>query len=344
MAGRTKERLSPEAVGGFCAQAALLLSAGIPLQDGLETLAADGDGLCAGVSEALTRTGLLSAALESDSRWPEYAVKMVAVGERTGRLEESLKYLSGYYAREGRLRSAVAGAAAYPAVLGGMLALIVLVMLWKVFPVFERVLAGIGVGLTGTAGSMMQLGRSVGWTVLVLTGVALSIASVCAYLMNTKKRADVMTAAGKFGPVRRIRRNMASARAATALSLLLGSGFPADEALEQARDAVQDAEAAKKIDAIRESLLRGETLADAMVRSELFEGIHNRMIRAGAAAGREHEALAEIAGECTAQVEAGVEKLTSVIEPTLVVLLTVVIGAVIASVMLPMAQILTGML
>jgi type IV pilus assembly protein PilC len=68
------------------------------------------------------------------------------------------------------------------------------------------------------------------------------------------------------------------------------------------------------------------------------------MIRMGVAAGREDQVMGKIAGLYEEQVEDGISRLVGIIEPTLIALLAVVIGAVLLSVMLPMAGILSSML
>ena len=68
------------------------------------------------------------------------------------------------------------------------------------------------------------------------------------------------------------------------------------------------------------------------------------MIRMGIAAGREDQVMGRIARVCEEQVEDGIDGLVSVIEPTLVALMCIVIGAVLLSVMLPMAGMLTSLM
>ena len=81
-----------------------------------------------------------------------------------------------------------------------------------------------------------------------------------------------------------------------------------------------------------------------MEKSRLFDSLNNRMIRMGVAAGREDQVMNKIAGLYEEQVETGISQMVSIIEPTLIALLSVVIGAILLSVMLPMAGILSSML
>ena len=138
------KKISSAELSIFCGQVALILEAGLPLYDGMETLAgADKESENAEMfrkaSEGVTATGSLYEALKSDNRWPEYMVEMVGIGERSGHLESIMRGLESYYAREDRIRSSVVSAVTYPILLSVLLAVIVFILLWRVLPVFRRV-------------------------------------------------------------------------------------------------------------------------------------------------------------------------------------------------------------
>ena len=152
MSNKKNQKISSAELSIFCGQVALILEAGLPLYDGMETLAgADNNSENAEMfkkaSQGVTETGSLYEALKNDDRWPEYMVEMVGIGERSGHLESIMRGLESYYAREDRIRSSVVSAVTYPILLAVLLAVIVLILLWRVLPVFRRVLEGMGVGL-----------------------------------------------------------------------------------------------------------------------------------------------------------------------------------------------------
>ena len=104
-----------------------------------------------------------------------------------------------------------------------------------------------------------------------------------------------------------------------------------------------DKEAAEKVQVIRSGLENGKSFADAVSDTGLFEELHARMIRMGCATGHEDQVLGKLSELYEEQVEEDISRLISIIEPSLVALLTVVIGAVLLSVMLPMAGILSSL-
>ena len=350
MAGKVKRGLDSAELSSFCSQVALILSAGLPLYDGMETLAETTRGseyadLYEDASKAVTETGSLYQALQRDDRWPTYLVEMTGIGEQTGQLEKVMNGLSDYYAREDRIRTSIIGAITYPLVLGVMLVLIIAIMLWKVLPVFQRVLNSMGAELSGSGSALMRLGSTIGWVVLALVGLVVLAVVVGAILLKTSARDKVLAFVRRiFPPMRTLSMKLASSRVASVLSMMLSSGFPTNEAFRLLPSVLSDSEAADKVQGIRKELDGGAAFADAISHSKLFEGLHDRMIRMGVAAGREDQVMAKIADLYEEQVEEGIARLVAIIEPTLIVMLAIVIGAVLLSVMLPMAGILSSML
>ena len=350
MAGKNKRSISSSELSSFCSQVALILSAGLPIYDGMETLAETAKNteyadLYQSASRGVNETGSLYQALKQDDRWPKYLVEMTGIGEQTGQLENVMNGLSEFYGREDRIRSSVVGAITYPLVLGAMLVLIVLIMLLKVLPVFRRVLNSMGVAMTQSGAALMKLGAIVGWVVLALVGIVVLGVLVCVILMRTSARGSVLAFLYRlFPPVRSLSMKLSSARVASVLSMMLHSGFPTGEAFRLMPTILSDDGAADRVEGIRRELDAGGSFADAISHSGLFDGLHDRMIRMGVAAGREDQVMARIAGLYEEQVEDGISRLVSIIEPTLIALLSVVIGAVLLSVMLPMAGILSSML
>ena len=350
MAGKVKRGLDSAELSSFCSQVALILSAGLPLYDGMETLAETTRGseyadLYEDASKAVTETGSLYQALQRDDRWPTYLVEMTGIGEQTGQLEKVMNGLSDYYAREDRIRTSIIGAITYPLVLGVMLVLIIAIMLWKVLPVFQRVLNSMGAELSGSGSALMRLGSTIGWVVLALVGLVVLAVVVGAILLKTSARDKVLAFVRRiFPPMRTLSIKLASSRVASVLSMMLSSGFPTNEAFRLLPSVLSDSEAADKVQGIRKELDGGAAFADAISHSKLFEGLHDRMIRMGVAAGREDQVMAKIADLYEEQVEEGIARLVAIIEPTLIVMLAIVLGAVLLSGMLPMAGILSSML
>lgn len=349
MSRNNKKGLSAAELSNFCGQVALILEAGLPLYDGMETLAGADQGsanadMYVSASNGVTESGSLYSTLKEDGRWPEYLVEMVGIGERSGQLERVMRGLESYYAREDRIHSSVVSAITYPLVLGIMLVLIVLILLWRVLPVFRRVLSSMGVAMTESGSTMMRLGTALGWVIMAVVALVLIAVVTVVILLRTKHRDKVLSFVQRLVPsVHRVNRKLSASRVASVLSMMLSGGFPMDEALEMTAKVLSDKDAASEVNAIRNGLDAGKSFADSVKETQLFEELHNRMITVGSATGREDQVLGKLAGLYEEQVEDGISRLVAIIEPTLVALLSLVIGAVLLSVMLPMAGILSSL-
>lgn len=343
-------RLSNGELSAFCMQIALMLGAGLPVHDGMEALSeaargsADGENY-AHIAARLQETGSLSAALRQDGGWQGYLVEMIAIGERAGCLEDVMNALAAHYDREARISGALRSAIAYPAVLCVMLLAILLIMVAKVLPIFRRVLGGMGVMMNAYGEWMMRAGSIIGWAMLGLIFILLALAAVCVLLLRTGAREKTLRFLNRcLPPLRRLNRRICAARAASVLSMLLSGGFPMEDALEMIPGALEDCAAAAKVEQVRARMAAGESFADALSQSRLFDPLHSRMIRMGAAAGREDQVMETVARACEEAVEDGVARMLSIIEPTLTAFLCVVIGMALLSVMLPMAGVISSMI
>ena len=350
-AKKKKRIMSSEELSSFCDQIALMLSSGMTLRDGIEMLAEDemkGNDKVhpyTNLYKVVDETGSLYVAMkENEEEWPSYMIEMVDIGEQTGRLEDIMVSLSTYYQREGRIRSAAVSAITYPLVLGVMLVIIIGILLWRVLPIFRRVLASLGIDASSSGSVLMKIGTWAGWIVLGLIALVVICAIVIAILMKTKHRSKILNLIKNiFPPVRRLTEKLSASRVAGILGLMLQSGFPMENALEMAPAALADRESIDKVNFIRDEMKKDQTFQEALSKSGLFADFHNRMLKVGAASGHEPQVMEKIAEIYEGQVEDGLDHLISIVEPTLVALLCIVIGAILLSVMLPMAGVLGSM-
>ena len=343
--------LTSEELSVFCDQIALMLESGMTVKDGIDMLAEDEEKANARVRpyslmrETIEETGSLYIAMkERESEWPHYMIEMVGIGEETGRLEDIMRNLSAYYLREGKIRDAASSAVTYPLVLGVMMVVIIAVLLWRVMPVFRRVLGSLGVDPNGSSVRLMNIGSIAGWIVLCLIAVVIVAVVAVVILMRTKHRDKVLAFLRKLlPPVQKISHKLSSSRIAGMLGMMLSGGFPIENAIDMAANALDDEQSISKVREIQDSMNKGEPFADAIASTGLFTDFYNRILKIGAASGHEPQVMTKIAEVYEEQVEDDLARLISLIEPVLVALLSIVIGAILLSMMLPMAGVMSSL-
>ena len=334
----------------FCEQVSLLLAAGMPIYEGMEALAEGYEGMreyprMKRMAEEVGKDGDLSGAMRRSGMFPSYLVEMTLVGERAGKLEWAMNELSQYYRREGRVFRALRSAVTYPVVLITMMACVIGVLIMKVMPVFRQVFASLGLDAGVSADSLLRVGMDIGYIVLVASAVLLTLALVAFVLTLTPARDKVTRFITRVFPLaRRLTERIAAQRFAGVMSMMIGSGFPIEEALRFAPTIVEPGFVREKLEKVEKMTSAGRSFPEAITDVGLFAPVYNRMVVVGFAAGQADAALAKVAEAYEDQVDDSFSKLVSTIEPTLVALLSVLVGAILLSVMLPMAGVLTGLM
>ena len=343
--------LTSEELSVFCDQIALILESGMTMKDGVDMLAEDEASQNSRVRPysllraTVEETGSLYIAMkERESEWPHYMIEMVGIGEETGRLEDIMRNLSAYYLREGKIKDAASSAVTYPVVLSVMMVVIIAVLLWRVMPVFRQVLGSLGVDPNGSSMRLMNLGTIAGWIVLAVIGLLILCAVTVLILMKTKHRDKVLQGLRNLlPPARKISRKLSASRIAGMLGMMLSGGFPVENALDMAANALEDEESIGAVKEIKQRMGEGEYFADAVSSTHLFSDFYNRILKIGSASGHEPQVLTKIAEVYEEQVEDDLGRLISLIEPVLVALLSIVIGAILLSMMLPMAGVMSSL-
>ncbi len=344
-----KFRLTNSDIGDLCLALAHLLRAGIGVGDALYLLAEDEErpnhrALLRQMAEAADGGLSLAAIVGSHSSFPEYMQGLLLVGEKVGRVPETLDALAQHYAGRARMERRLRAALLYPAVLTAVLLVVVGALLMWVLPVFNDVYAQMGSRLTGIAGGLLTLGRFLraalpwlcGLTALLVA--ALWMAAICAPLQK-RLMAWWNTHMGSRG----IGASLQTARFAQALAMAMQSGMTGEEAVTLASALAQGSpEHQARCRRSLEALEQGASLPMALREQQLLPGGACRLLEAGARSGSAEVVMAKLAEDLLEESEAALEQAAARVEPMVVVVLSLLVGAILFSVLLPLANILSA--
>ncbi|MCI9263714.1 MAG: type II secretion system F family protein [Oscillospiraceae bacterium] len=343
-----KKGMRNEEVSGLCLELSLLLHAGVTLGDALTLLAEESQGERRGLLEAMAREvdggNGLAAAMETAGGFPAYVRGLVAVGERSGRTEEALAALSRYYEERFRMSRRIRGALLYPAVMLGLMLVVIGVLLVKVLPIFDDVYASLGGRLTGLAGGLLSLGRWLDGIMPVLWGLlALAALLLLGFGLSEAFRERALALwRGRYGD-RGISRMMTTAQVARALSMGMVSGLPLEESLSLAAKIVEEVPAAsQRCLGCRTMLENGASLGRALRDSGLLPAAQCRLLELAQRGGSGDEAMSRIAEDLSQECDMALEEKVSRVEPALVLTCSVLVGLILLSVMLPLTHIMSA--
>ena len=342
-----KDRMSNDEISVLCMELALMLHAGVSVDDGLHLMLEDASGggrtAVRFLSEQVDDGTPLAKAMVASGAFPAYVTGLVEVGVRTGRLEEALNALSGYYNDRARMEAQVRSALLYPALLLLLMLAVIVVLLAKVLPVFDQVFQSLGGTMTGFAGGLLALGRYLDAALPVLCALLGVIALVLAAFAVSDRFRDGCLRSWRAGHgTRGVTGKLTAARMAQALSMGLRSGLPMEESLELAGDLLEDVPAAKKrCEDCRSKLDGGAPLAQALQETGAFAPVYCRMLALGARSGSADTVMAEIARRMADEGEAELQTQVSRVEPVLTIAGSLLVGVILLSAMLPLLNILS---
>lgn len=338
-----------ETVSAFCNGVAVMLAAGIQVDEAVAMLSDDtGDAftgqLFSQVYSELADGASLASALKSTGAFPEHAVSMIEVGERSGRLEQVLSSLALYYDEEGRMLARIRASVGYPAALLCLMSVIVAFTVWAVLPTFEGVYASLGGSLTAGSFGQVEASLVIGWIALVATLVCTAAALVVVALGFTANgRRRLMAVLARLPWTRDAMYELAFSRFMSCLAIYVAAGMNTDDAMGEALDTVTDKRLRERLErahALMLDLSAPRSLTQAISETGLLQPVYARMLAVSTRSGSLDASLDELSDLLFDEAVQGLDAAIDGVEPALAALVTVAVGATLVSVMLPLVGIM----
>ncbi len=348
MAATSKiKKLNSYEISSFCREMALLLQAGIAPGDGIDILAEDTTDASArkiydSISQVLHSGEKFHVALSMSEVFPDYVIHMVTIGEESGSMDTVMESLAEYYDREESIESSIKSAVSYPLIMVFMMLVVVLVLITKVLPIFEQVFTQLGTSMSGFSQSLLNLGNALNRYSVIMVAI-LVILAVCFiyFAMTTSGKEQLRNLLRKFGPTKRLMQEIETERFSSGMVLTLSSGMDTYESLALVKKLVTSDELKDKIDKCREMLLDGDSFPEALEKAEIFNSFYSQMIQVGFKSGSMDQAMKRVAERIEHDTQKRIYSLISVLEPTLVIILSIIVGMILLSVILPLMGIMS---
>ncbi len=325
----------------FTQELSTLLAAGLPLDRSLSILAAlvEGEGFSKVVRtllEAVRAGKSLAAAMGEHAQvFPKIYVNMIRAGESGGILEAVLRYLSEYLERSQALREEIKSALIYPVILATAAGLSLIILFVYVIPRFALIFKDVNQAIPwitriiiGLSGLLTQYG----WIIIAL--LMTSVAGAIFYLRNPEARAELDGFCLRAWLLGDLIRKFETARFSRTLSALMKGGVPLLEALGTVQGVMGNRLMARAISQVQVRVREGKGMARPMGESGLFPPLALNMIAVGEETGRLDAMLAEVAGYYDQDVKRTTKRLTSLMEPVLILGMGLIIGVVVISMLL----------
>jgi len=343
-------RVSRQQITQFTTQLATLQDAGLPIvrslrilenqqrpgkfKDVIGEVATDVEGGST-FSEALTKHPKVFDILY---------VSMVRAGEAGGVLDKILNRLADFQEKSMRLRKKVQGAMYYPVAVITIAVLILAFILTYVVPQFEKMFKEQGGQLPAITQFLMDMSATVKTYWYLLPGVPFFF-WVCLKLIARTDTGQAAIDAFKlkmplFGSVMQ---KSTISRFCRTLGTLISSGVPILEALRIVKDAVGNRVIANAVESVHGSIREGETIAEPLKQSGVFDDLIVNMISVGEETGELDKMLNKISDNYDLEVDVAVESLSRLLEPLIIVVLGAMVAFIVIALFMPLINLIKMM-
>lgn len=338
------QRIPPMERAMATRQLATLVAAGVPLVESLSALVDQTEhrglkGVFARVRDKVNEGSSLADALLATNRFDNLYVSMVRAGEASGALEAVLARVADYLEDQVRLNNRVLSILTYPLFMLLFAGVVVGLMVTLVLPQITELLISQNLELPWY--TRMVIGASDAlrgyWWLLILIGIGFAMGYRAVGRSESGRHFLDRFWLG-FPVVGRVIRFLAIARFTRTLGSLLASSVNIVQALNIARHVANNAVFEDAAEAARESILEGAALAVPLRASGQFPPLVTTMVEVGERSGDLEGMLIKVADTYEEQVETSVSRLTSLLEPVLILVMVGIVGIIIMAVLMPMLQ------
>ncbi|MGH9772349.1 MAG: type II secretion system F family protein [Candidatus Acidiferrales bacterium] len=328
----------------FTRQFSVMIDAGLPLVQCLEILAGQQENktfqkILTSVRASVEGGATLSTSMKQYEKvFDPLYYNMVEAGETGGILDTILQRLSTYIEKNVKLKRAVKSAMIYPVSVIGIAVMVIILLLWKVVPIFVTLFNGLDAALPLPTRIVIGLSNFVGsiYGVMILFFAVAAGFAVKFWYGTPKGRMTIDGALLKLPVIGLVLRKIAVARFTRTLGTLISSGVPILEGLDITARTSGNAVVERAISQTRKAVEAGRSLVDPLKETDVFPGMVTQMIGVGEQTGAMDAMLQKIADFYEDEVDAAVKDLLTAIEPVMIVFLGIVVGGVVISMYLPL--------
>lgn len=330
----------------FCRQFATLLQAGIAILQSLRILANQFEiaslkkpisAVARDVEEGSSLTGAMRNYPEN---FPPIMINMIEVGEAGGMLDMIMEKLALHFEKQNDLQEKIRSATLYPIVIISVAITVMAIMIIFVLPQFSQIFNSLGMPLPFFTRLLLSLGTFLRQYWFMIPPAVLIFAGWLTWYTHTKKgRLHYDQIRLHFPLFGKIYRQTLAARFARIMGTLLSGGVTLHAALELVDKVIDNAVITLSIKELGAAVNRGESITEPLRRITYFPSLLSEMVRVGEETGALEQTLLSTAVFYEREVAYFVERLSSILEPLLLLIVGLFIGLLVYSVLSPMYQV-----
>ncbi|MHC1685747.1 MAG: type II secretion system F family protein [Clostridiaceae bacterium] len=327
----------------FCRQFYTMLNAGVTINSALNILSTQLTNkklreVTAKMEEEVKKGQTLSESMrEHKNVFPDILISMVETGEISGNLDGVLLRMSSHFEKEFKINNKVKSAMMYPAIVSGVAVIVVTGLLIFIVPTFINMFKSSGTELPLLTRMVLGLSDIVtNYGIFILIGLAIIVFFISRYFKTVNGKIISSKIKLSIPILKTLNKKVITSRFTRTLATLLSSGVSLVQSIEIVSTVVGNQLAQDALIKVKEDITKGEGLASAIKKCDLFPSMLHSMIMIGEEAGTLDDILNKTADFYDEELETSIQQATSMIEPLLIVIMGVVIGIGVIGLMMPM--------
>ncbi len=341
-----KQRVKVKDLAVFCRQFAIILQSGVPIAASLDVLKQQTTNTTLkqalnDIYENIQKGIALSNAMKQhDGIFPDILINMVEAGEISGQLDLVFERMAVQFEKDFKLEQKIKAAFMYPIIVSVIAIGVITILLLFVVPTFEDILTGFNVPLPIYTKILLAVSGFLTSRWYVILAVIIAVVAFISYFRKTHEGKRFIGKLAITLPVMKgLTRNIITVRLTRTLSTLMSSGVLLIQSMEVTQKIIGNAVIADKIDEVIEEIKRGKGLTQPLVAMRYFQPMVISMIRIGEESGNLDFSLDKSADFYEEEVETSVNQLTSLLEPLIMIAMSLVVAFVILAILTPMLAI-----
>lgn len=344
------KKIQPRDLSVFCRQFVSMNRAGVSILECLNLLCEQTENMVLAkaikqVQADVQKGETLADALRKHPKvFPSLMITTVAAGEASGSLDVSLERMAEQFEKSAKTQAMVKKAMIYPAMVGAVALIVIVVMLVVIIPSYEDMFADLGTELPPITQAVVTASDFlIAYWFIILPVVIGIVAAISMYLQTPTGKLLTSQLALRIPLFKNLTVKSASSQMARTLSTLITAGVPLVEAVDITASTMQNVLFKEAMLDARDEIIKGVPLSDPLEQCGLFPPMLYHMIRIGEEAGNTEEMLTKLADYYDEEVEMATQGLMTAMEPLIMLVLAVIVCILIAAVMSPMMQMYTAL-
>ena len=327
----------------FCRQFYVMLDSGLSIGKALNILIEQCEKpklreALIGVNGDLKRGETLASSMRKRKDvFPNLLTSMIDAGERSGNLDIILKRMAEYYEKETKIRGKIKSAMIYPIVLGVVAIIAITFILTFVMPTFVQMFEENNVDLPMSTKMVLETSKVLGkYGIIIFLILVTAIILLGKYLKSEEGQYKLSSINLKIPVIKKLTQKIIVSRFTRTMGIVSSSGMSLVTSIEIFASVVGNKIAEKELLKVKEKVLKGEGLGDSIINIKIFPPMLASMVKIGEEAGSLDSILDKTADFYDDELEREIKTATALIEPSMIVLMGIIIGFLLISILTPM--------